>query len=225
MKKCNLSESHVVPVGGKNSIGFGECVECSGKRNGSMVGGNGLPEPVVPSSATGRTDDEIVGDVRNGVVRAFEILVQRYENKIYKFFFRMTGHSSDSEDLTQEVFVQAFRALPRYQQRGFFGAWLFTIARNLSKNFSGKRMRDNRLMTPRELPENIPAPAGIEEAQDQAQAMLAPLPEEYRRVMILKYVSDLTCEEIARVESLSESAVKQRLHRAREMIREMGRPE
>lgn len=190
-----------------------------------MAGCNGLPEPVTPSSATGRTDDEIVGDVRDGVARAFEILVQRYENKIYKFFFRMIGHSSDSEDLTQEVFVQAFRALPRYQQRGFFGAWLFTIARNISKNFSGKRIRDNRLMTPRELPENIPAPARTEDAQDQAQAMLAPLPEEYRRVMILKYISDLTCEEIAQVESISESAVKQRLHRAREMIREMGPPQ
>lgn len=189
-----------------------------------MGGNKGHPEPAT-LTVTERSDDEIVGCVQKGDAKSFEILVQRYEQKIYKFFFRMLSHSSDSEDLTQEVFIQAFRALSRYQSRGYFGAWLFTIARNISKNFSGKKIRDNRLLTPRELPENVPAPtsAMVNETQDQAQLMLAPLPDEYRRVMVLKYISGLTCAEISRIENISESAVKQRLHRGREMIREMGR--
>ncbi|HNW33988.1 MAG TPA: RNA polymerase sigma factor [Candidatus Ozemobacteraceae bacterium] len=173
------------------------------------------------------TDDEVVGCVQKGNPKAFEILVQRYEQKIFKFFFRLMGNASDSEDLTQEVFVSAFRALSKYQSRGFFGAWLFTIARNTSRNFSGKKIRDSKLLSPQEIPDDVQDPTSAIQpsVQDDVQTMLAPLPEEYRRVMILKYVSGLTCEEISKVETISESAVKQRLHRAREMIRELRKPE
>lgn len=187
-----------------------------------MGGNNGHSVPTM-SLFIEQTDEEIVDCVKNGDLRAFEILVQRYEKKIYKFLFRMVGHSSDSEDLTQEVFVQAFSALQRYQSRGYFSAWLFAIARNISKNFSQKKIREKSLLTSQELPENLPAtnPAVPNESQDRLQSMLTPLPNEYRRVMILKYISDLTCEEIAQIENISESAVKQRLHRAREIIREL----
>ncbi len=169
-----------------------------------------------------RTDDELVARACHGERSSIELLVQRYEKRVFGFLFRMTGHTSDAEDLTQEVFVRAFRSFPRYQAQGHFKSWLFTIARNVCKTHFGKKSQDNRNLAPEVLPDGIPAPGSKADSSGEGdvRSMVSFLPEEFRRVTLLKYVSDLTCAEIALVEEISEASVKQRLHRARNMIRE-----
>ncbi|MDD3063178.1 MAG: sigma-70 family RNA polymerase sigma factor [Massilibacteroides sp.] len=174
-----------------------------------------------------RTDDTIVELVQKGDFKAFEILVSRYEKKIFRFFFRMGAQASDSEDLTQEVFIQAFRGLSKYQARNLFSAWIFTIARNVYKNFLDKQIRNNKLLNLQKNSEDCHNQVAVTQKNslDEVEAMLSPLPEEYRRVMVLKYISDMSCKEISQIENISESAVKQRLFRAREMIRETCKSE
>lgn len=165
-------------------------------------------------------DDVLIESIKSGNTGCFEILIQRYERRVFSFILRMVGHFQDAEELAQDCFVRAYKALPEYQPRGRFCSWLLTIARNLSKNLLAKKYHDGKLIIQEPLPDQVKSKSGVGKDEDPIGEWLAALPEDYRIVMTLKYVADLSCQEIAEMENISESAVKQRLHRGREMIRE-----
>jgi len=78
------------------------------------------------------TDEELARDARAGSESAFEQLVYRYEERIFHFLMRKTGNAHDAEDLTQQAFVKAYRALGRYDAKYRFSAWFYTIASRLA---------------------------------------------------------------------------------------------
>lgn len=168
------------------------------------------------------TDDELINSIRRSDPRAVNVLIQRYERRLFSFIYRMVGRLPDAEDLAQDVFVRAFKSLSNYQSQGTFGAWIYTIARNVLKTHFTKVSRGNRCIVSNDLLESVPDTkrvVGCDE-DDEIYSMLAFLPDDYRRIVLLKYVSNMSCTEIAQIEELSEAAVKQRLHRARIMIRD-----
>ncbi|MFZ2961212.1 MAG: RNA polymerase sigma factor [Candidatus Ozemobacteraceae bacterium] len=165
-------------------------------------------------------DEAIVASVKNGQEKDFEILIQRYERRVFSYVLRMVGNLQDAEELAQDCFVRAFSGIAAYQSKGRFRSWLFTVARNLCKNHQAKKYHNGRRVIQEELPDNLTAKPTDDSSGEEIQGWLSSLPKEYRTVMVLKYVADLSCREIAEVESITEAAVKQRLHRGREMIRE-----
>ena len=99
----------------------------------------------VPEEANGPADEELVFKSQQGDMHAFDELVERYHGKIYGLTYNMTSTREDAEDLTQEVFVKAFEALPRFRGKSSFYTWLYRIAVNKTINYRKKRNRKRAL--------------------------------------------------------------------------------
>ena len=170
---------------------------------------------------------------QEGDVRAFEQLFQQYQRGIYNTVFQMIRNDADAADLTQEVFVRAYRALPRLQTPEAFTSWLYRIAVNLSRNWlrDRGRVRVESLEQPgeegeegntREIadPNSDPAVlAQTRDMQERVQKAIAGLSPDHRRVVTLHHLEGMPVEEIARIVGCSIGTVKSRLSRAREHLR------
>ena len=186
-----------------------------------MVGEKLLKPPFAPKE--GRisvSDDDLVSLIKQGDVNLYNSLMERYERRVLGFVYRIIGNWGDAEELTQNCFLKAYYALPGYQPSGRFFAWLLTIARNLSKNHLEKKNREMKSLSPKPIPDDVKDSVNSGSRNDEIQEWFSILPEDYKQVMALKYIGDLSCLEIAEMEGISESAVKQRLRRGRDMIRE-----
>lgn len=149
---------------------------------------------------------------------AFELLLDRYQEKVFRLAISILNNAERAEEATQDVFLKLWRALPAYNGRAAPSTWLYTIARNtcLSAVRSNTYRRTLPLAeaeTPRQ-PENISTHAEITELVDR-------LPEAQRQVIKLYYFEDRNVSEVARMLDLSEAAVKSHLHRARRSLADM----
>ena len=170
---------------------------------------------------------------QEGDVRAFEQLFQQYQRGIYNTIFQMTRNEADAADLTQEVFVRAYRALPRLQTPEAFTAWLYRIAVNLSRNWlrDKGRVRVESLELPgddgedggtREIADPSPDPEAqtqTKDMQERVQRAIAGLSPDHRAVVTMHHLQGMSVEEIAGVLDCSIGTVKSRLSRARDNLR------
>jgi RNA polymerase sigma-70 factor (ECF subfamily) len=170
---------------------------------------------------------------QEGDVRAFEQLFQQYHRGIYNTVFQMTHNDADAADLTQEVFVRAYRALPRLQTPEAFTSWLYRIAVNLSRNWlrDRGRVRVESLELPgeegeegstREIADPSGDPAALaqtKDMQERVQKAIAGLSPDHRQVVTLHHMEGMPVEEIAQVIGCSIGTVKSRLSRARENLK------
>lgn len=184
--------------------------------------------PVLPAIlAASAVPDEVPGGARQaehatieacqrGEREAFDALVLRYQRKIYGLCYRYVNNHEDANDLTQEVFVRAWRAIGRFRGQSAFSTWLYRIGVNACLNFRAKR----RLET-QELPEALPdSRMGVDrrlEEDDRARKVRAAverLPEKQRATLILKVYQDLTHKEVAEVLGSTVGTVKANLFHA-----------
>lgn len=186
--------------------------------------------------------DDVIGDAANadeaaGNPPAFEELLRDYHKRVYNLIYRLIGDPDDAADLTQETFVRAYRAYPRF--RGSASAvypWLCRIAVNAGKNklkASSRRTAHEAgsLDDPvgnadsaarREPGDDSADPLGLLQAQElgeQIQCAIQALPPEFRTVVVLRDMNGLSYNEVAEAAGLSLDLVKTRLFRAREMLR------
>jgi RNA polymerase sigma-70 factor (ECF subfamily) len=160
---------------------------------------------------------------------AIEALIRRYQNYVYRLCFLVMRSEQDAEDMTQETFIRAFRALPRYEIREgiSFEAWLYRIAVNACRS----RMRRKWYQV---LPWPDPAPQLVGESEEQPDRLLLQveqrdemlaaidsLGEKHRLVVILRYYAGLSNEEIAQTLNIPSGTVRSRLHVARHRLKEM----
>ena len=178
------------------------------------------------------TDGELIVDAVNGRVDGFEELVRRYQRPITGYVFRMLGNYESSLDVTQEVFIKVYNSLSKYSPEYKFSTWLYRIAHNAAID----HMRRNPV-TPQSLEaENAdgtyqlqiesrrPSPEQDHERKEwrhEIDTVVKCLPPAYRDLIILRHSRDLSYDEIADVTGLPLGTVKNRLFRAREMMREM----
>ena len=170
---------------------------------------------------------------QEGDVRAFEQLFQQYHRGIYNTIYQMTRNEADAADLTQEVFVRAYRALPRLQTPEAFSSWLYRIAVNLSRNWLRDRGRvrieslelpgdDGEEGNTREIADPTGDPSVLVQTQDlqeRVQKAVAGLSPDHRTVVTLHHLQGMPVEEIARVMGCSIGTVKSRLSRARDHLK------
>ena len=171
---------------------------------------------------------EMVAAVLAGNRQAFAPLVEQNQAVIYNFTYRYTRSRTDAEDLTQETFLRAFRHLHQYRCHLPFHNWLYGIAANVCRDWS--RRCSVRPPTARRPEENGENPSAIADADPsdlmnnaenrrQLEEAVRALPDSYKTAFILFYIQEVSQAEIARALGLPLTVVKNRLYRARMMLR------
>ena len=190
---------------------------------------------------TGETGAEsdlaLVERVQRGDKSAFDVLVLRYQHKVLKLVMRYIRDAMEAEDVAQEAFIKAYRALPGFRGDSAFYTWLYRIAINTAKNalVSSKRRPvdyDLDLQDPDqyelqarlkdgETPEHLVL---TEEIRETVNAAMAELPEDLRTAIVLREIDGLSYEEIATAMDCPVGTVRSRIFRAREAIDRKLRP-
>lgn len=171
--------------------------------------------------------DEQVSRAAAGDRAAFEVLVRHYQRPLFSFLGRMGLRQFEAEELAQDAFIRVWQHLDRYRvEQGAFSTWLYTIARRLALNEldrAGHRLQDNTGAAPPDTVCEQHGPEQCLQRQQQRTTLLQAvrsLPMGDRSVLALAYVHELSLADVARIEGCSEAAVKARLHRARQRLRE-----
>lgn len=179
-----------------------------------------------------RGDDLLVEKALAKDGEAFRQLYEKYVKKIYNLVYRLLKDKQDVDEVTQEVFFQAYKNLPRFQGKSQFYTWLYRVATNTALQFRRKKNRRRGDSSYENLEENAPQvlkpsesgdPSGeVErrERRDRIRAAIRSLPHNQRVVMVLGPIQGLSYEEISGVLGVSVTVIKGRLHRARENLRE-----
>lgn len=178
-------------------------------------------------------DQRLVERVQQGDKRAFDLLVGKYQHKIMSVISRYIRNHDEVQDVAQDTFVRAWRALPRFRGDSAFFTWLYRIAINTAKNHLVARSRrppgtdidieDAQLLESADGLRDADTPLGhllTAEIEDTVHKALALLPEEMRRAIMLREFDGLSYEAIAEVMECPVGTVRSRIFRAREAIDE-----
>jgi RNA polymerase sigma-70 factor (ECF subfamily) len=171
-------------------------------------------------------DDALIARFLGGDRPAFDSLFEKYQDYVYNIVHGILGKPEEAHDVTQEVFVQVYKALPTFRRGSRFATWLYRIAVNravdaarASKGWRWLPLMETLRATPD--PADTPARSLDRKAeQDNVQRVLQLVPLQHRDVLVLRYYQDLSIEEIAEVLGCSVAAAKVRLHRARQHFKE-----
>jgi RNA polymerase sigma-70 factor (ECF subfamily) len=187
----------------------------------------GAPRP--PAEVAAQEDLDLCTRAAQGEMRAFNLLVRRYQGRVFGMSVRMLGDAAEAEDVAQEVFVALHGALGSFRGESRVSTWVFRITRNHCLNrlkFLSRRGR--RLMGAQAHEDGVdpldavqspdPGPLAITlAAQDgrRVEAALQKLTPDHRSLVLLREVEQLSYDEIADITGLAEGTIKSRLHRAR----------
>ena len=175
-------------------------------------------------------DKHILARARRGELDAFEELVRQYEKRVYAVALRASGSPEDAADITQEVFLRAWRSIESFRGDSGFSTWLFRITMNLCVDHARHKNAQPQTQplvvgeedAERPIPDTAPTPEEHLENSELGRELAAALDEvseEHRRIVLLRDVSGLSYTEIAEVLEISEGTVKSRLSRARIALR------
>jgi RNA polymerase sigma-70 factor (ECF subfamily) len=179
----------------------------------------------------GETDQQLVARVQKGDTRAFDLLVLKYQHKILGLISRYVHDADEVQDVAQEAFIKAFRALPKFRGESAFYTWLYRIAINTAKNHLVSRSRrppgsdvdvddaeyyeGGGALRDIENPENALFGAELKSVVEQA---IGGLPDDLRTAVTLREFDGLSYEDIADIMDCPVGTVRSRIFRAREAI-------
>ncbi len=183
-------------------------------------------------------DQQLVERAQRGDKRAFELLVEKYQRKLARLVSRLVRDPGEAEDVTQEAFVKAYRALPAFRGDSAFYTWLYRIGINTAKNYlvaMGRRAPTSTEVEAEEaegyeggeLLRDINTPESLllsKEIAGTVNAAMEALPEELRSAIQLRELEGMSYEEIAKLMDCPIGTVRSRIFRAREAIAERLKP-
>lgn len=177
------------------------------------------------------TDKELVKRVQKGDKGAFDLLVLKYEQKIVNLVMRYVRDPEQALDITQEAFIKAYRALPRFRGDSAFYTWLYRIAVNTAKNYlAAQRRRPTDIELDMQDPDQYglhaklketDTPEGVTLSQELREALeraIEGLPDDLRTAIILRELDGMSYEEIAQTMDCPVGTVRSRIFRARDAI-------
>ena len=171
---------------------------------------------------------ELIARLQKRDEAAFEELIRQYEKKVYTLCFRMCGNSEDAEEAAQDAFLALWRGIDRFRQESSLSTWIYRLATNACIDTLRRRKKqsgsisldDEELFV--DAVDTSPQPQETvehREARKLLQEGLSALPEEYRKVLILREIEGLSYTEIAECASLELGTVKSRISRGRSLLR------
>ena len=183
-------------------------------------------------------DQQLVERAQRGDKRAFELLVEKYQRKLARLLSRLIRDPGEVEDVTQEAFIKAYRALPSFRGDSAFYTWLYRIGINTAKNYlvaMGRRAPTSTEMEAEEaeghesgeLLRDINTPESLlltKEIGNTVNSAIEALPEELRSAIQLRELEGMSYEEIAKLMDCPIGTVRSRIFRAREAIAERLKP-
>lgn len=194
---------------------------------------------VVPDAD--RADKALIARFSDGDLRAFEELVIRYQQRIYNTALRFLRVDDEAQDVTQEIFIKVYQALPEFRGESKFSTWIYQVAMNHCKN-KLKYLKRRHYYTSDSMEQTIetqdgemsrqfatddPDPqqeAQSRETQEKVRAAINLLSDEQREVIVLRELQGLSYEEIADVTGQALGTVKSRIHRARLELARLLKP-
>jgi RNA polymerase sigma-70 factor, ECF subfamily len=176
--------------------------------------------------ADGISDAECVRRVQRGETDAFETLVRRHEKTIFNLVYRMLGDTEEAAEVSQEVFLSAFRATGQFRGDANFSTWLYRIAINHASTRRKTLNSRQRKVVPIESADSLhdPEPGPLEilerqEIREKVQFALNQLEPDDAAVILLRDLQDVSYSEVAHVLQIPVGTVKSRLHRARQALK------
>ncbi|ARP87340.1 RNA polymerase sigma factor RpoE [Bordetella genomosp. 9] len=183
-------------------------------------------------------DAELVARVQRGDKKAFDLLVLKYQRKIMRLLSRMIRDPAEIEDVAQEAFIKAYRALPQFRGESAFYTWLYRIAINTARNWlasSGRRPsapnavenEDGETFNETDNLSDISTPESMVASREIAEtvnAAIQDLPEELRTAIVLREIEGMSYEDIAQSMGCPIGTVRSRIFRAREAVAARLRP-
>lgn len=177
-------------------------------------------------------DLDLVEAVRNGELEAFTALVEKYQGRIYRLAFRILKHVADAEDVTQETFIQAFRALDNFRADSTFFTWLYRIALNNALNARQRQRQFSvrfdpagddiwqamECLHPVSFDDTPPDCLERKQTLETVERVLNEMPEKFADALLLLVLDGLTCTEISSLSAVSPNTVRTRVFRARELL-------
>jgi RNA polymerase sigma-70 factor (ECF subfamily) len=177
-------------------------------------------------------DRKLVELAQEGSEEAFSELVKVYQSKVFSMALNFTRDRETADDLSQEIFLKAYLALPKFRFGSEFGTWLYRVAMNHVKDFLRKKGRV-KVVSLEEIGEIPVSDDGVGKGEKEREeertkrllhAHVETLPPKYRIVLTLRDIQSLPYDEISRVLKVSPGTVDSRLHRARKMLRKKLAP-
>lgn len=172
------------------------------------------------------TENQLLELAKNGNVRAFDELVARRQDIVFRLAYRMLGNHEDAADVQQETFVRAWRSLRRFRQDATFSTWLHRITINLC--ISRRRVKvDEEPLSDEESQSTFESPVVCLERKEttaQVRKVLAGMPAHHRVLVVLRDMEDRSFEEIAQILGCSIESARMRVCKARRMFRERIQP-
>lgn len=188
------------------------------------------------NKSTSVSDEQLVARAQQGDKRSFDLLVLKYQHKVLALVRRFVRDPVEAEDIAQEAFIKAYRALASFRGESAFYTWLYRIAVNAAKNALDSRKRrpgsdvdideieEFAFSDSLRVEENPESLLASEDLQRVVQETLAGLPEELRQALVLREFEGMSYEEIAAAMSCPIGTVRSRIFRAREAIDHSIRP-
>ena len=180
------------------------------------------------------SDEEVMLRLQAGDMECYDVLVARFKDRLYAFIMRMVRNGQTAEDLLQETFMRLYVHRMSYRTIARFSTWIYTIAANLVRSHMRKQNRmpltdlenDRDEDKPRELPDRkrpVDEEVAGKMTVEAVREAMANLPDEFREVIILREIEELSYEEIVQVLGVPLGTVKSRVNRARGRLKEMLR--
>jgi RNA polymerase sigma-70 factor (ECF subfamily) len=177
-------------------------------------------------------DQVLIKKTLKGSKRAFEELMRKYDKKIFSFVVRMVRNEEVAVDLTQDFFIKIFTVMDKYNFEYKFSTWAYRICYNLvidhiRKNQAQVDSLDDESVSPRDMlgSENVSKDDGFKtlaraETRDYVWRVVDQIPLKFRELILLRYIQDLKYEEIAEITSLPVGTVKNRIFKAKEILKQ-----
>lgn len=180
------------------------------------------------------SDEDVMEQLQAGVVEAFNIIVDRYKDRLHNFLYRYTHNHEDCEDLVQETFLRVYRSRHSYERIAKLSTWMYTIALNLAKSMYKKKQRMSLISIHADESDPDDREMQIEDTvilQDdelhlklsvqELEKALQELNDDFREAVILRDIQQLSYEEIAEITDTAMGTVKSRINRGRQQLQEI----
>jgi RNA polymerase sigma-70 factor (ECF subfamily) len=173
-----------------------------------------------------QSDTDLIAKCIAGEVEIYQVLVDRYSSRIVNVAYMMIGDRHEAEDVAQDAFIRAYKALPKFQHKAKFSSWLYQIALNLCKDFlkskarSIKKMDDEKLQAlEKRMEGSVSQVLLAAELTEGIRNVIYGLPELYREVFVLRHLQGVDYDDVAEITNVPADTVRVRAYRARELLR------